>query len=267
LSDAENDLHNCHWWQKIGKAAIVAEAGSAVLFREGLYKAAEGALKIAQDVVDGSGKLLKEAVHTAQDGVDGVQHAGDTAIEDAQSALEVTRKAGQGAIELAQKTLDAAKTGADELGIWNAAKKALSAAMEIADKLVEEAEDAVNTLQSTEEWLAYHAASAALQIVQSATHEVDLCKGALTLVEEDVNAVAAVGTWIVTNAGNVFNIHLITLTGNLAEAQANTKLTATVDGVFAGKPVNLSLTFKPGSAVNFIKEIFSKAWDKVKKEL
>jgi hypothetical protein len=187
----------------------------------------------------------------------------------ANKALAVTEDAQGALITAAQKELDDAKKECDQSKAWDAAKDVLTAYMNTEAALLEAAAKAVTELASCAEKLAYDAAVAAVAIARSATKELDLAKSAVSAAEGATNEMAALGTWMVKNVGNIFNVTKIELSGSLkgATAKPAVPLQAKIDGVFADKQVHLSAEFTPGKAEDFVKSIFDQILADAKADL
>jgi len=237
---------------------------------QGAFDVAQTALSVAEKVVDGAGyKLAHEAVNVAQDALDAAKKAGEAAMDVANKALAVTKDAQGALITAAQKELDDAKKECDQSKAWNAAKDVLTAYMNTEATLLEATAKAVTELASCAEKLAYDAAVAAVTIARSATKEIDLAKSAVSTVEGATNEMAALGSWMVKNVGNIFNVRKIELSGSLkgATAKPPVPLSAKIDAVFADKEVDFSVEFTPGKAEDFLKSIFDKIMGDVKADV
>ena len=208
-------------------------------------------------------------MNIAQDALTAAKKAGEVAMDVANKALDGTKIAQNALISAAQKELDDAKKGCDQSRAWDAAKAVLAAYMNTEAALLVAAAKAVTDLESCAEKLAYDAAVAAIAVARSATKEVDLAKSAVSAVEGAADEMAALGTWMVKNVGNIFNVRKIALSGSLqgATAKPAQPLHAEIEGVFADKEVHLSADFTPGQAEAFLKSIFEQILAEVKKDL
>ena len=187
----------------------------------------------------------------------------------ANKALDETQKAQNALISASQIELDNAKKECDQSRAWEAAKVVLTAYINTEASLLEVVAKAVTDLESCAEKLAYDAAVAGIAVARSATKEVDLTKSAVSAVEDAADEIAALGTWMAKNVGNIFNVTKVALSGSLqgATAKPAVPLHAEIDGVFADKQVHLSGDFTPGQAEDFLKGIFEKILAEVKADL
>ena len=187
----------------------------------------------------------------------------------ANKALDETNKVQNALISASQTELDNAKKECDQSRAWDAAKAVLTAYMNTEASLLEAVTKAVTDLESCAEKLAYDAAVAAIAVARSATKEVDLAKSAVSSVEDAADEMAALGTWMTKNVGNIFNVTKVALSGSLqgATAKPAVPLHAEIDGMFADKQVHLSGNFTPGQAEDFLKSIFEKILAEVKADL
>ena len=268
LNDVENDLHNCHWWQWVGKAAVVAEVEIELHAKEFGFDVERGVLELAQKAYDGPVcNTLKGAISLAEGGLAEAREKADEGLDTANKVLEAANKVQGAIVQGAKDALAAAQKGSQHLHLWDIAKKALTDVVEAENALVQAAEEAVLTLTKSAEWVAYKTAQGALEVARAGTHEIDVAKTGLKLVEKDVDAVADAAMWLVGHAGNVFNITKITLEGSLQAATKNVKLKATIIGKFANKDLRFSIRYTPGDAVQFVKDAFEAVWTEVKKDV
>jgi predicted nucleic acid-binding Zn-ribbon protein len=268
LNDVENDLHNCHWWECVGKAAVVAEVEIELHAKELAFDVEHGVLDLAQKAYDGPVcHTLKEAISLAEGVLADARKVADASLDAANKGLEAVNKVQGAIVQGAKDALAGAQRASQHLHLWDIAKQALTDAVEAESALVQAAEGAVLALTKSAEWVAYKAAQGALEVARAGTHEINVAKAGLQLVEKDIDAVADAGMWLVSHAGDVFNITKITLEGSLHAATKDVKLQATIVGKFANKDMTFSIQYTPGDAVRFVKDAFEAVWTEVKKDV
>ena len=181
-------------------------------------------------------------------------------------ALETTKKVQDELIRKAEADLQEAKSGCDHSKAWDAAKAALKAFTDAEAEMVAEADRAIVALESCAEKLAYESTMAALNVARAGTKEIELARHAVSLVEEGVDGLADLGTWMVKHTGNIFNIRSIKLSGTLGKSMGNAPLVAAIEGVFADKEVSFEVDFVPGRAEEMMKAAFVHIVEELKKD-
>lgn len=159
------------------------------------YAAVKGAIPLAEDAVEETGKAGDAAFAAAQATLIAVDKVTALAVAAAEEALEMAQKIGDAALQVAEKALNT---------FIAAGRAALKMAQSAIDDLVKSAE-----------WLAYQIGSAALALAEHATHTLDIAKAALAAAKAGTVAVIDVGEFVVTAATSLLEITEITLNGSL----------------------------------------------------
>ena len=191
----------------------------------------------------------KVLIPFAEDALAAAQNAGDAAFATAQGALEAADKATGEAPTLAQKTLDDVKKGGDS--VFRAAE---SAFIEVQKAVLDAAQKAIDDPVKSVEWLAYQAASDALDVASHATVAIDIAEKALSAVQSDADAVSKISEDVIDDLTNTFDIKKIELDGALKGllGQSGQHFTASIEGTLAG----VSFTFDNVNVGDFIHDIF-----------
>ncbi|KAF2207068.1 hypothetical protein CERZMDRAFT_107904 [Cercospora zeae-maydis SCOH1-5] len=274
-NDRQRDVDNCEdkikhgsFGERIKAAAQIVGYEAALRGAQAGLAVAKGVLAAAQAVVSGPGYFAaKTAISAAQSSLDAANAAADASISSAKGSLSAAQAAEQGSITVAQKALDAAKTGSEELHVWNAAKDALAAFTTVATTGISAANATVQALSNCAERLAFDAANAALNAALSATKELDAAKSVLSAVEHSIDEFTSFGTWLVKHAGNIFDVKKVELSGSLNDAANKRPFIAHVVGTFADANVDVHVEFTPGQAEAFVKGLVMKFVDEAKTDI
>ncbi|MCJ1353311.1 MAG: hypothetical protein MMC33_003296 [Icmadophila ericetorum] len=268
LENAKRDLSHANFFNKIKYAFIVAGRGTEKTAKEAALAVAHGILSAARAVVDGPAhKIASGAVTLAEKVLEDAKKVGDGVLNGLRATLEETKKVQNGLIAKAEVELQAAKKECNQSKAWDVAKATLKAFMDAEAAIVTDAEKALVALESCGEKLAYEAALAALNIARAGTKEIDLARHAVQLVEDGVDGMADLGTWMVSHVGNIFNIRSLKLSGSLGKSMMKTPLVCAIEGVFAEKEVKFEVDFVPGKAEEMMKKAFEKILAELKGDL
>jgi len=184
---------------------------------------------------------------TANDTLTLARASAAASIKIAQASLDAANAAANISISAAQASLDAAKKGCTELHVWQAAQDVLTSYLKAEAGLLSAADTILQSLSTCAEKLAFDTATAGLNLATTATKELDAAKSVLSDVESAADEFASFGQWMVNHSGNIFNVQSVHLSGSLNDA-ANAKkpFLASVKGVFADRPIDVSVDFVPG---------------------
>ncbi|KAF4337443.1 hypothetical protein FBEOM_8672 [Fusarium beomiforme] len=249
--------------EKAGLLAAQATATAGLQVVRGVFFAAEA-------VVHGTGFVTAEgAIGAAEVGLDGVRELKTAALNTAKDALEEVNAAQGRLIQEAIDALHAAQTASEELHVFDLARDALSSGESLAQGMINGAQQAVDGLSKCGEFIAFDASEAALRFAQSNTSELNLARHAVEVAEGAVNMGLDMGKWAMQHAGQIFNIRKMEFSGSirsLVSADASSDpLIINIEGTVLGEDIQVHIQWKPNfNLVEFIKELFSVVWEKIK---
>ena len=90
-----------------------------------------------------------------------------------------------------------------------------SAFIEVQKAVLDAAQKAIDDPVKSVEWLAYQAASDALDVASHATVAIDIAEKALSAVQSDADAVSKISEDVIDDLTNTFDIKKIELEGTL----------------------------------------------------
>jgi len=223
---------------------------------------AQGALRAAQGFLNGINAIIqsigyKTALATlaaANDTLALARTSAAASIRLAQTGLDGANATANLSISAAQFSLDAAKQSCTELHVWQAAQEVLGSYLKAEAGLLAAADAILKSLSTCAEKVTFDTATAGLNLATTATKELDAAKSILSDVESAADEFASFGQWMVNHSGNIFNVQSVHLSGSLNDA-ANAKkpFLASVKGVFADRPIDVSVDFVPGTAEEWVK--------------
>ena len=257
------------FFAKVGKAAVVAGLEVEQGVREAAVGVAEGVVEAARAIVDGPlYHAAQGLVSDAQTGLQSIRDASDTALQGLRNGCEAVRNREKPLFDAAKDALETAKNSCDQLGVWNVAKKALGDFESIKGMMLNMADKVLIAVESCAEKLAYDAAVIALSVAKANTHDLDLAKHAVSLVQEGADGLLRMGQYMVQKAGNFIDVESMDLSGSLRglvdDGDGGQPLDAKLKGVFMGKTLDLELKYKPGTATDFVKAIYEECWKEIK---
>ncbi|KAJ7785142.1 hypothetical protein DFH07DRAFT_763752 [Mycena maculata] len=186
------------------------------------------------------------------------------AISAAEKALELTDHLTTQLVNAAIVALDgvtALGKPALELASW-----ALEKGKDVAALALAGAQKLLDGLKSCGEWLAYEAATIALQTAKAAgSGTLLLAEGGVLLANEGEQVVLRASAWILSHFMQFIDITDITLTGELSKAYDNIAFWADVKGTVSDDHFfHFNMEFHPHRVSDFIKELFDKLTDLIK---
>ncbi|KAF8593814.1 hypothetical protein BDV93DRAFT_529669 [Ceratobasidium sp. AG-I] len=262
------DAPGIEFWKKLAIPGLYIAIGTL----EASRAVADGALQAAQAVLMSTNFLAgKAAFETAKGALIFARETGQAGLDVAIGALAAADATSQAALDLANETLEITKVGV-EWGVLETAKQALQIFKDVNDKAFRAATQALVDLIKCAEYLAYKAATAALDLARSATVALDAAKAALDVAQEAIGAALAIGEWVVDHVLTAFDIQVVRLSGSLrgmigAGGEMAQPFTVYIQGVIAGQPFTLRGEFNLGKVADFITMIFKYLWDEIKKVL
>ena len=228
LQSRINDYEGAHWYEFWKKAAIpglyIAIGGV-----ETAIGVADGVLQGCKDVVEGVDfAATKAAIPLAEKAVEDVGTAGDGAFQAAQATLQTVDKLSAAAVSLAENGLNLVEKGGE--ATITAARSALDAYLKALDAALHLAQKAIDDLVRCAEWLAYKAASPALDLAKASTHALDVAKVAVVSVEDIGTGVLDIAESIDKGLFGLLNVTRVELHGTFKEVINGSKpFTAIVD--------------------------------------
>ncbi|EUC61644.1 hypothetical protein RSOL_403850, partial [Rhizoctonia solani AG-3 Rhs1AP] len=261
------DAPGIQFWKKLAIPGLYVTIGTL----EASKAIADGVLQATQAVLHSTNFLAgKAAFETAKGALVVAKGAGQVGLDLADAALIAADKTSQVSLDLANGALEVAKVGV-EWGALQTAKQVLETFKEVHGDAVRAATQALVDLIKCAEYLAYEAATAALDLARSTTVTLDVARAALEVARGATDAALTIGQWVVDHALNAFDIHVVHLSGSLrgmigADGSMAKPFTAHIEGVIVGQSFTLDGAFDLDKTADFITMIFKYLWDEIKKE-
>lgn len=179
---------------------------------------------------------VKGAIPIAEDAVAAAGKAGNAAFNDATDAVKAADRISGAAVDLAEKTLDGVQKGGD--AALRGAQATLDQFVKAQKAILDAAQKAIDDLVKGVEWLAYQAASAALDLAKHSTAALDVATRALDLVEKGSLELLKLGEEALEKLMTTLDIQKLELDGTLSGLLGGSgkHFTISVEGLFANKP-------------------------------
>ncbi|KAG8735240.1 hypothetical protein FRC10_010828 [Ceratobasidium sp. 414] len=244
-------------WYRFDLKAELIYLGPKLLVLEGYKATADGVLTLAEDIVKGVEYLeAKGAIPAAEGVVAAAGEAGKLALEGVQATLKEVDRDTAALLTEAENVLETVRTDGDAL--LRAAEEALEKLINIEKDILNAAKQLVDDLVNSVEWLAYQAATGALNLASHATHGLDVAKKALEVAKNVVDGTITVTEEAVTAALGALNITKIELGATLDTflGGQGSHFEVSVEGEIVGKPFSLSLKLDMKDTAQLVHDIF-----------
>ncbi|KAG9075547.1 hypothetical protein FS749_012774 [Ceratobasidium sp. UAMH 11750] len=244
-------------WYRFDLKAELVYLGSKILVLEGYKATADGVLTLAEDIVKGVEYLdAKAAIPAAEGLVEEVGKAGKLVLEEKQAFLRGVDDATAALVTEAERIWESIQKEGDAL--VRAAEDALETFIKTEKDVLGAARRLVDDLIHSAEWLAYQAASGALNIASHATHGLDVAKKALKVAKQVVDGTITVTEEAVTAALSALNITKIELGATLDTflGGQGSHFEVSVEGEIVGKPFSLNLKLDMKDPAQLVHDIF-----------
>ncbi|ESK84263.1 chromosome segregation atpases-like protein, partial [Moniliophthora roreri MCA 2997] len=258
IDDLKNTIHSyekAHWYEFWKKAAIpgLYTALGAV---EASKVAADGVLDACKAVLQGTDYIAKNAAVTLAEGaLETVKTTGDDVFVAAQETLKEVDKATGEILSAAEQALEDTRFAGDR-AIY-ASQHAIDAFRQASTATLRAAQDAVDGLVSCAEWLAYQAATGALDAAKhGGSAELGIANTALEAAKKGGDGVLDILEDFFAALDSVFNIVGIEVTTDLSVLARDFSFAAVVNGIIIGEHFTLQLTLDLRDVSTFIKGIY-----------
>ncbi|KAG8701521.1 hypothetical protein FRC08_004041, partial [Ceratobasidium sp. 394] len=254
---------DAHWWRWDLKAELTYQEGKKLVL-EGYKATADGVLWAAKKIVGGTEYLAAQgAIPVAQGLVDTAGRTGDEAFKGAQATLHETDIATAGALNLAENTLKTVQTGGDAL--IRGAESALNTFVTAQKDLLYAAQHAVDNLIHSTEWLAYQTASAALDAAKHGTHVLDVAEKGLEVAKKVTDGTITITEDVVSQVLGAFDITKIVLDADLEvfSGGGDGQFDVAIAGKILSNDFDLNVKLDIRDTAKFIKDIFDKLLEKL----
>ncbi|KAK6497748.1 hypothetical protein TWF481_012150 [Arthrobotrys musiformis] len=264
MSDKQRQIDKANVLNKIKLGFEMTPIAAEYGVKKAAFETANGVLSAAKAIVQGPGyKLAEGTMFAARGTLEAAKITGKAAIDGASSTLQGVIIAQNGLIDSAQQGLQFTKTAGNELKLWKIAEEVLDRYLKESNDLLSGLQRGVDGLMQTAEYIAFTAASKALQVAKENIGDMDILRKGVDAVEKGSKTGLRIAQWVTKALGNLFDIETIIMTAQLGALHKDGRFTARIIGDVANKRVDFTTDFTLGDAKKFVEGIFKKLWNEI----